>query len=363
MAAEGALPGTVQASIVVPARNEEACLGRCLRSLTEQSGICFEIIVVDDGSTDRTRQIAESFPGVRLIQPGLLPRGWSGKVNAMESGARQARGRWLLFTDADTFHLPGSLARAIAEADKCGVGLLSYSPEQEARTFWEKAIMPVVFAELAASFRPAEVSNPKSAAAAANGQYLLISRDTYDGVGGFSSVAATLLEDVAMARAVKASGRKLLFRYAPDQVRTRMYRNFGQLQDGWTKNLALLFPGTTRLAILRSLEFILIVGCGGLAVLGIVRGRAHTSAAAFAIVAALYSLFLKRITRAHFPWDANLLSLLGLPLFSYLLLRSRLFHQRGKVSWKGRIYDGEPKAGTQLGAPLGDSESTAASRL
>ena len=167
----------------------------------------------------------------------------------MEAGAKQARGQWLLFTDADTVHLPGSLARAIAEAERNKASLLSYSPQQEVGTFWEKAVMPVVFAELAASFRPAEVSNPKSPAAAANGQYMLITREAYDAVGGFASVAKTLLEDVAMARAVKASGRKIFFRYAPDAVRTRMYRNFAQLRDGWTKNLALLFPATVRLAV------------------------------------------------------------------------------------------------------------------
>lgn len=201
--------------------------------------------------------------------------------------------------------------------------------------------MPVVFAELASSFRPAKVSNPKSAAAAANGQYLLIAREVYDAVGGFAPVATTLLEDVAMARAVKASGRKIFFRYAPDAVRTRMYRNFIELRDGWTKNLALLFPSTNRLAALRSLEFVLIAGCTAMALLGAARGREHTGIVAAGVGTLLYALFLTRIRKAHFRWDANLLSLFGLPVFAYLLLRSRLFHRRGKVSWKGRLYDGE----------------------
>jgi molybdopterin-guanine dinucleotide biosynthesis protein A len=341
MAVESAMPAAVQASVIIPARNEEACLAACLRSLSEQAGVNFEIIVVDDGSTDRTREIAESFPQVRVVHPNALPPGWSGKVNAVEAGASQARGSWLLFTDADTVHLPGSLARAIAEAEKKQAALLSYSPEQEVRSFWEKAVMPVVFAELASSFRPAEVSNPKSAAAAANGQYLLISREAYDAVSGFAPVATTLLEDVAMARAVKASGRKISFRYAPDAVRTRMYRNLVELRDGWTKNLALLFPSTSRLAALRFLEFVLIAGCATMGSVGAARGREHTGIVAAGVSAVLYGLFLLRIRKAHFPWDANLLSLLGLPVFVYLLLRSRLFHRRGKVSWKGRLYDGE----------------------
>jgi glycosyltransferase involved in cell wall biosynthesis len=358
MAAGGILPGPVRVSVVVPARNEEACLAGCLQSLVGQSGIESEIIVVDDGSTDRTLEIAQSF-GVRVIHPGVLPSGWSGKVNAVEAGAAQARGFWLLFTDADTVHLPGSLERAVAEAERQKATLLSYSPQQEVVTFWEKAVMPVVFGELAARFRPAEVSDPKSPAAAANGQYLLITREAYNAVGGFATVATTLLEDVAMARAVKASGRKIFFRYAPDAVRTRMYRNFAELRDGWTKNLALLFPATVRLANLRRLEFLLIAGGAILGGVELARGRSYPSAVAFLIASTLYGFFLSRIRRAHFSWDANLFSILGLPVFSYLLLRSRLFHDSGKVSWKGRTYGGTP----QLEAPVGESQGIAASQL
>src|ERR1700736_3807616 len=119
------------ASVIIPARNEEACLGECLHSLVAQSGIAFEIIVVDDSSTDRTHEIAQSFPReqVRVIEAGSLPTGWTGKNNAVAAGAREANGEWLLFTDADTVHLPGSLARAIAEAQENNADLLSYSPE------------------------------------------------------------------------------------------------------------------------------------------------------------------------------------------------------------------------------------------
>jgi glycosyltransferase involved in cell wall biosynthesis len=341
MAAESAMLGVPQASVIIPARNEETCLAACLHSLSEQTGVNFEIIVVDDGSTDRTQEIAESFSQIRVVRANALPPGWSGKVNAVEAGASQARGSWLLFTDADTVHLPGSLARAIAEAETNRAALLSYSPEQEVHSFWEKAVMPVVFAELACSFRPTAVSDPKSAAAAANGQYLLISRAAYDAVGGFSPLATSLLEDVAMARAVKASGRKIFFRYAPDAVRTRMYRNFVELRDGWTKNLALLFPSIRRLAALRLLEFVLIVGCATMVVVAAAKGRQHTGILAAGVTAVLYALFLKRIRKAHFRWGANLRALFGLPVFAYLLLRSRLFHRSGKVSWKGRLYDGE----------------------
>ena len=109
-----------------------------------------------------------------------MPEGWTGKNNAVTTGALAALGEWMLFTDADTVHLPGSLTRSLEEARKSGAALLSYSPEQVVKGFWEKAVMPVIFAELASYYRPAEVSDPRSPAAAANGQYLLITREEYE---------------------------------------------------------------------------------------------------------------------------------------------------------------------------------------
>jgi glycosyltransferase involved in cell wall biosynthesis len=330
-------------SVIVPARNEETCLGACLQSLVAQNAVAFEIIVVDDHSTDRTREIALSFPPtlVRVIEAGPLPTGWTGKNNAVTAGSRAALGEWLLFTDADTFHLPGSLARSLEEAKRRGAALLSYSPEQVVESLWEKAVMPVIFAELAASFRPSQVSDPKSPAAAANGQYILITREAYDAVGGHAAIAGNLLEDVALARAVKRSGRKIFFRFGDDAVRTRMYRSFFQLREGWTKNLALLFPSPLRLAALRAVEFVLIAASYAISVATALRGRWQPFAVAGMLGAILYVLFLTRIRRAHFAWDANILALFGLPFFSYLLLRSKRAHATGSVPWKGRRYSDE----------------------
>ncbi len=325
-------------SVIVPARNEEGCLGACLGSLVGQAEVGFEIVVVDDGSTDRTREIAGSFAGVQVVDAGPLPAGWSGKNNALTAGVRLAKGEWLLFTDADTVHRPGSLARALAEAQAQGAALLSYSPEQEVHGFWERAVMPVVFAELAGRYRPAEVSDPGSAAAAANGQYLLISREAYEAVGGHAAIAASLLEDVALARAVKRSGRKIFFRFGGDAVRTRMYRSFGQMREGWTKNLALLFPSAGRLAVLRLMEFGLIAGSAVVAVGFGFGGRDRAAILPTALLVILAGLFVLRIRRVHFSWSSNVLAVMGLPMFSYLLWRSRAFYRRGKVSWKGREY-------------------------
>jgi len=325
-------------SVIVPARNEEASLGRCLSSLLEQTGVDCEILVVNDGSTDRTRQIAESFLHVRVVDADPLPPGWTGKSNALWTGVQHARGKWLLFTDADTVHLPGSLQRALEEASRHRADLLSYSPKQEVHSFWERSLMPVIFAELRRMYRPKEVSDPTSPAAAANGQYLLVSREAYDRVGGHAAIASTLLEGVELAKAVKRSGRRLRFRYAADAVSTRMYPSFPQMWEGWTKNLAVLFPQAIRLAIGRSLEFAALIGGPVLAVVALSRDSRSMLAAGAAIGLAAGLNFFLRIAKAHFGVVNSLLAPLGLPIFVLLLVRSRLHYKRGKVEWKGRTY-------------------------
>jgi len=344
-------------SVIVPARNEEANLPACLDSLVSQDGVVFEIIVVDDASADRTRQIAQSFPRVRVIDAPPLPSGWTGKNNALAAGAKTALGKWLLFTDADTVHRPGSLARSLAEAEQHGAALLSYSPEQEVHGFWENAVMPVIFAELACTYHPSQVSNPASRAAAANGQYLLITRQAYDAVGGHSAVATSLLEDVALAKAVKQSGRRIVFRFGGDAVRTRMYRNFSQLREGWTKNLVLLFPSPARLATLRVIEFLLILGSATVAVVATSQGNYRPGALAAILAVIVITAFFRRIRKAHFSWTSNALALFGLPIFSYLLLSSRRAHQKGTVVWKERTYsspdeiDSQKKSRTNADSP------------
>jgi glycosyltransferase involved in cell wall biosynthesis len=353
-----------EVSIIVPARNEEASLGDCLESLTGQTGARFEIIVVDDASTDRTREIAQTYAGVRVISPELLPqdcagKSWTGKNNAIVAGAKAASAQWLLFTDADTVHLPGSLARALEEAKNERADLLSYSPEQVVVTFAERAVMPVIFAELAAHYPPRKVrdqnsgqsskqssrqsSGQGSEIAAANGQYILVRRTAYDAVGGHAAVATEILEDVALARLFRNAGRRLYFRYGGDAVRTRMYRNWAQLREGWTKNLALLFPRPGRLAL--QSVFVWFVAWFTIAIAAAAALSRH-----FVWIAAvvLWLLVYRRIRAAHFTTVNNLLAIaVGLPMFAYLLLHSKKAHKYGRVSWKGRAYSVSAPGETQ----------------
>jgi len=328
----------VTVHVIIPARNEEDCIGRCLESLAAQRGIAFQITVVDDGSTDDTRSIAESFPGVRVLAADEPKPGVMGKCNALITGAAGSTAKWLLFTDADTVHYPGSLGAAVKEAEERRVDLLSYSPEQEVKSWWELAVMPLVFADLVRTYPPEKVNDPAHSAVAANGQYILVLREVYEQLGGHKTVASKILEDIELAKIFKESHHKIWFRQGKGLVRTRMYRTFHAMWEGWTKNLALLFPQPLFLAARRGLEFLAI---SVFLITGTIVLLQKDLRGTFALLApgiALYLHFLRRIQKAHFPWKANLMSFLGLPLFMSLLIRSYLHTVRGELTWKGRKY-------------------------
>jgi Glycosyl transferase family 2 len=327
---------TPEVSVIVPARNEEASLADCLRTLVGQVGASYEVIVVDDHSTDGTRAIAEGFP-VRVIAADSLPEGWSGKCNAAWGGAKVAQGQWLLFTDADTKHAPNSIANGLQEAKELAADLLSYSPKQEVGSLAERALLPVIFGELATAYPPKVVSDPNSPVGAANGQYLLIRREAYDAIGGHAAVATAILEDVELAKRAKQAGHKLCFHFS-DVVSTRMYRSFGEMWEGWTKNLALLFPNARGLAVRRAIEFVVIVMAASFAIVAAVQDEKLAAVIAAAVTAQWLYLFWKRVALAHFDWLSNVLSVFGLPLFAILLWNSDISHSRGSVRWKGREY-------------------------
>jgi glycosyltransferase involved in cell wall biosynthesis len=360
----GAVPGTVfdqpepeeliELTVIVPARNEEDCLGACLESLVSQSeeifelGKDWELIVVNDGSTDRTAEIARGISGVTVMNAEKLEPGWTGKNNAIWTAARRPRGRWLLFTDADTIHEPGGLRHGLHEAERYKVGMLSYSPRQIVHGFAQRSLMPLVFCELALAYPPAKVSDPAQRIAAANGQFLLVEREAYRKVGGHASVAGKVLEDVELAVLAKRRGVGLRFRYADDIVSARMYRTTASMVEGWTKNLQLLFNNALVLAIFRAIDIVLLFGLPVLAwELWNARLGAHGLEwlGAGWILALLWLRtlfrFYRRVAKSNFSLLDCAISPLGLPLFVALLYRSWFQHRILKrVSWKGREYKG-----------------------
>jgi len=347
----------IELTVIVPARNEQECLGACLESLVSQSeeifklGEDWELVVVDDHSSDRTAEIARGFAGVTVMaagtpEQGHLGREWTGKANAVWTAARRARGRWLLFTDADTIHEAGGLRHALHEAERNKVGMLSYSPRQIVTGLAQRSLMPLVFCELALAYPPAKVSNPGDRIAAANGQFILVEREVYRKLGGHLSVANQVLEDVELAVLAKRRKVGLRFRYADDVVSARMYRSTAAMVEGWSKNLKLLFDNALMLAIFRAIDFLLLFGLPVLAweLWGARLGAHGLQWLCAGWVLALLWLrtlfrFYARVAKSNFPFLDCAISPLGLPLFVALLYRSWFQHRVLKrVIWKGREY-------------------------
>lgn len=328
-------------SAIIPARNEEASIARAVESVAAQAEIG-EVIVVNDQSTDRTgailAELAARIAKLRVMQTDALPDGWTGKNYALSIGAAAARGDWLLFTDADTFHLPGSTAHALADAREHDAALVSYSPEQEMGTFWERALIPRVYWMLSRRYPFEKVNNPVMPNAAANGQFVLIRRDVYWGVGGHAAVATEILEDVALARRVKRAGNALYFASGSGIVRARMYRSFGAMWQGWTKNLYPLV-GSKSAIFFEFIELIAILGIA-LALSDRELDRLSwlvlgSSACMLVLRSAYYMAFLRR---SRLPVSLIQYYVPGACLYWAALIASWWKTTHGAVTWKGRAY-------------------------
>jgi GT2 family glycosyltransferase len=331
-------------SVIVPARDEAESLPACLASLVAQSepgfalGREWELIVVDDGSSDGTRALAERCAGVRVMEAPALEDWFTGKTNACWAGAQAACGKVLLFTDADTVHELGDLSRARHELEKHRVAMLSYSPRQLTSGLTQRVLMPLVFAELSVAYPPARVSADGDRTAAANGQFLMVEAEDYFAVGGHKAVGHEVLEDVALARLMKRAGRRIRLRYAPDALAARMYRTTAAMMDGWTKNLALLFPNPLGMAAIRGLVLGLIVILPVLALVYPFFTSLQRGLIGLVWLRGVW-FFYARVSKSNFPFADCALSVLGVPLFIYLLLRSYLAVKVNKsVEWKGRRY-------------------------
>ena len=332
-------------SAIVPARNEEAVIAACVESLARQPEIG-EIIVVNDESTDGTaailRRLAKTIPHLRVLESAGVPPGCVGKNHAAWLGAGAALLPWLLFTDADSEHLSGSAARALRIAEEREAALVSFSPGQVTRTWWEKALIPFLYCRLARRYSYPAVNDAASPAAAANGQYLLIRREAYDAVGGHSGVAGEILEDVALAQRVKRAGFRLWFGPGEGAVRVRMYRSFGAMWEGWKKNLFELMGGSAagmRGELLTSVPWI-----PGLLLLG---GLAWPICALAGAVLLLgrHGAYAAALARNQLPVSRIIYYVPAVALYAAVLLASWSGHARGRVRWKGREYPvGAPAA-------------------
>jgi len=311
-------------------------IAACIESLARQPEIA-EILVVNDQSTDKTAELVRGLmariPQLRLLETHGVPTGWVGKNNAVYLGAQEAKGAWLLFTDADAELEACATARALQISQESNAALVSFSPEQVTQTWYEKALIPFVYGRLAKHFSYEAVNNPDSPAAAANGQFLMIRRDAYDAIGGHASVASAVLEDVALAKRAKVAGFRLWFGSGQGIARVRMYRSFGAMWQGWKKNLYLLVGGTPG-AVFRELEATIPWIPVVLILLGLKFPFAMFLGVCFLLMRQLaYGL---DISRNQYPFKFIIYYIPAVALYAGVLWASYRGHAKGKVEWKGR---------------------------
>ncbi len=337
-------------SVLVPARNEENNIERCITSLLQQDYANYELIVLNDGSTDRTGEILERLQQedkrslLRILDGKPLPEGWHGKAWACNQLGKAARGEFLVFTDADTFHSSDSLSRSVAAMRQSGADMLSMTPRQEMHSFWEKLIVPLIYFILLCYLPLKLVSaTPAPSLCFANGQFLMFRRRMYREIGGHKAVSRDLVEDVWLCKAVKRNAGKVLSYNGMETVSCRMYRNFSEVWQGFSKNLfAGLGYSTPLLLILMIITVLVYIAPYGFLVSAFI--RADFSLALFWLplmqifIALLCRLLIAQRFQQSMP-EALLhvfsqMALLGIAANSFFLVTF------GKGSqWKGRRYN------------------------
>ncbi len=337
-------------SVIVPARNEEANLPTLLDSLLSTTYRPVEILVVDDRSTDGSaalvRARAERDDRLRLIEGAELPPGWFGKPWACLQGYRQARGDLILFTDADTRHAPELLGRAVAALEAERADLLTVIGHLACESFWERVILPIIFALLAFRFNPATVNGARRASAViANGQFILVTRQGYEAIGRHEAVWHEVAEDLALAQCYFRAGRRRFLAYALEYLSTRMYTDLAGIVEGWSKNVYVggrrSYPDEPVLRALVPVMFVLGAGFWllppamlVLALAGVFSGWMTAAAVATGSSALFWVTFdagfgVRPVYGLTYP--------LGVAVAAWIFGRSVVRGER-RIEWRGRTY-------------------------
>lgn len=340
-------------SVIVPARNEGGKIARCLESLAQQNYPQFEVIAIDDRSTDNTGEvideIASRYPNVKSVTSKHAPPGWIGKCNALVNGVKYANGQWFLFTDADTCHTPESLRLAVSYAMRHNAELISFMPVQELGSFWERVVMPVLLGSFLCGDPMNTINDRTNDRAYAYGQYILVRRDVYEAVGGHFSVHDKILDDISFARVVKERGYHIMAADGRLLYKVRMYTDLESLWQGWTKNLfALIECQIIYLVLVITLINMAVVGPFvqvGLIAWALATGEVNPqmpfmiglTVIEFAMLYAWYKRNSEHYIGVGLP-HFFLLPLGSLTVSALYLHSAYLVLSGAKVSWKGRTY-------------------------
>lgn len=340
-------------SIMVPAKDEEAAIEGCLRSLLAQTYPQFEVLVVDDRSTDRTAAIVERIATedsrVKLVRITQLPAGWTGKTHALHQCQQLAKGEWLLFVDADTRHHPDSLSVVLRDAIDHEVDLESLLPALESQTFWEKVIQPLAGICLMVLFPLDKVNRPNHPEKGfANGQYILIRRRAYDMIGGHEAVRDKFVEDIHLGRNIRAAGLGLRVVMGSDIASVRMYSSLSGIVRGWSRILysavdfkpAKLYLLFASVVIFSLLSYVMVIATGSLLLLGhrsefiwilFWMGVSH-QVLQTSLMARIYAL--SRSQRRYIVFR-----IISVFVMLYILAKTIRMCQTHNVTWRGTIYD------------------------
>ena len=340
-------------SILVPARNEDLNIEACVRSLANQDYPNFELLILDDHSTDGTARILRELCGeglqLEVLRSADLPEGWTGKSWACDQLAKRADGDFLFFADADTTHELGTVSAAVAYAERYRSDLLSAWPRLLTVTWAEKLIIPMILflgmllyphwllRWLQSHLQIAKrlPSNWTRHLGAANGQFMFFTRAGYVRIGGHAAVRSHLVEDVALGRAVAAQlgqGMRLANCEALDFSTVRMYRSFSETWAGFTKNVRAAFDD--------SIGSFLLVGLWQLSgfLLPFVFVMVAPSRWIFGQLMVIYGLRLLIAWRFRTSWLSVIFHPFAQILALGIGLNSWICSARGGVEWKGRKY-------------------------
>lgn len=343
--------GNPRISIIVPARNEEQDIEQCLRSLLQLDYHNFEVIAVNDRSTDRTGEIMEKVqnahppatdagtvgqPVLKLIQHRELPADWLGKTHAMWTAANEASGEWLLFTDADVVFRPDSVRRALAYAEAEQADHLVLFPQMIMKTPGEYMMIAFFQTMFVFGHRPWKVADPKSGDHMGVGAFNLIRRSVYEAVGTYETLRMEVLDDMKLGKVVKNAGFAQRNVFGADLISIRWARGAMGVVDNLTKNFfaVLSFQWWRTLISAFALAFLNLMPF-----LGIWLAHGWERLPYAIALGSMFSIYVGMSWRSRVPAYYFLLHLVSTALFIYTLLRS-MFHtlRNDGIVWRGTKY-------------------------